>query len=248
MLPKVIIGLLVVLTIGFLVKESYLKENGQSNNKIFSIPTQPEIISDNEPPLKIKHLGFDLDYYNPEAKKAGAMDFTLIPFEDRLWTDFGYKDSQSGKIHPQPIFQLPVGTKVYAIADGVVVDIPKLYSGDYSIHVAIDQNSRWRYETEHVVNVKVKVGDKVTAGQEIAEVGPDNNRNYGFLDIGILKGGNPPEHVCPFAYLDDSIKEETLAKIRVLYKSWENFRGDTTIYNEDSMPVIGCLTLDEVDG
>lgn len=246
MLPKIIIG---IFTFGFFTKDKYgsslTLDSTLKQEKESSVPIN---FSDDEPPLKIKHLGFNLEDYDPQTKKAGEIDFTLEPYDNRLWTDFGHKDTQSGKIHPQPIFQLPVGTKVYAIADGVVVEIPKLYSNDFSVQVASDQNSKWRYETEHVVNVKVKVGDKVKAGQEIAEVGPDNNRNYGFLDIGILKGGEVPQHVCPFAYLDDSIKEETFKKIKALYASWEEYKGNPNIYDESSMPVPGCLTLDLVEG
>lgn len=229
---------------------SFKPKTKSIDSSVASLPQNDknETQDPNEPPLKMKHLGFNLDYYDPQTKKAGDIDFTLDPYDNRLWTDFGHKDTQSGKIHPQPIFQLPVGTKVYAIADGVVVEIPKLYSNDFSIQVAIDQNSKWRYETEHVVNVKVKVGDKVKAGQEIAEVGPDNNRNYGFLDIGILKGGEVPKHACPFNYLDDSIKEKTFKKIKALYASWEEYKGNPNIYDESSTPVPGCVTLDLVEG
>lgn len=95
-----------------------------------------------------------------------------------------------------------------------------------------------------------KVGDKVVAGQVIAEVGSFGGGEppgFGAVEIGILKGGQVPEHVCPFAYLDDSIKEETLTKIRKLFNDWQEYTGDQTLYDE-SLPVPGCLTLEPIEG
>ena len=104
-----------------------------------------------------------------------------------------------------------MGTKVRSLVDGVVTNVPLLYSNDYSIMVATNSKSQWQYETEHVTNPLVKVGDTVTAGQVIAEVSPhskDGNSGFGMVEIGILKGGNPPQHICPFAYLDPSVKDD----------------------------------------
>ena len=67
------------------------------------------------------------------------------------------------------------------MVDGIVVGVPKLYSDDYSIQVANSMSSRWRYETEHVINPLVKEGDTVKAGQVIAEVSPhssESNNNF----------------------------------------------------------------------
>jgi len=81
-------------------------------------------------------------------------------------------------------------------------------------YILVDLRSQEEYETEHIINPKVKVGDKVVAGQVIAEVSNYNKNlpGFGIVEIGILKGGNPPQHICPFSYLDPSIKEETFKK------------------------------------
>ena len=155
------------------------------------------------------------------------------------------------KSNPQPTFILPLGTKVRSLVDGVVVDIPTVWSGDFSVMVGTgDDKSPWRYETEHVKNVVVKVGDKVSAGQVIAEVSDFDKgapAGYGAVEIGILKGGNPPQHICPFAYLDDSIKEETFKKMNDFFKSWEEYIGDQTLYNELDK-ISGCLTDAPIEG
>lgn len=61
----------------------------------------------------------------------------------------------------------------------------------------------------------MKLGDKVKAGQAIAEPSDCNTRyhpGFALVEIGILHVGNPPEQVCSYNYLDDLIKDETFKK------------------------------------
>ena len=197
-----------------------------------------------EPPLKLKSIGVEFSDFKFTKEK--------LQF-NRLFMDYGFfipasQDNPSKK-NPQPTFILPLGTPVRSLVDGIVVAIPTVWIGDFSVMVGTGESSPWRYETEHVKNVLVKVGDKVTAGQIIAEVSDFDQgvpAGYGAVEIGILKGGNPPQHVCPFAYLDDSIKEETFAKMKNLFKTWQDYIGDQTLYSETQIP--GCLTLDPIEG
>lgn len=218
----------------------------------------PSPKNDNEPLLLLKGVGINLDYYDPSTGKAGDLVFTKDKLQfDVLFTEFGFTipadSSATGKAkrNPQPTWQAPMGTKVHAIVDGVVTNVSTLYSNDYTIMVATDKNSRWQYETEHVSNPLVKVGDQVVAGQVIAEVSPhnkDGNSGYGLVEIGLLKGGNPPSHVCPFAYLDPSVKDDIQKKLLAFYKAWEEYRGNPNLYDESAQPTPGCLTSDPIDG
>lgn len=206
-------------------------------------------INSNEPPLKLKSIGIEFsDFKFTKAK---------LQF-NRLFMGFGFiipadvSSNNKAKSNPQPTFIVPLGTPVRSLVDGVVANMPTLWSGDISIQVTKSGKlERWVYETEHVVNPKVKVGDRVKAGQVIAEVGNFDNgtpTGFGAVEIGILHGGGegPPEHVCPFAYLDDSIEEQTFSKMRDLLKSWQDYIGDQTLYVETKVP--GCLTLDAIEG
>lgn len=208
--------------------------------------------------VKMKSIGFNLDYYNPETNKAGDIEFTKFVFPegsfDVLFSEFGRKDivnsakGDAGGTNPQPTFLLPLGTKVRALIDGEVVKIPKLYSGDYSIHMQ-GEGSNLVFETEHVINVKVKVGDKVKAGDVIAEVSDYNGDRLdgkGVLEIGVLITGKTPSHACTFDYLDDSIKTDMLKKIRALEDSWENYRGVPNAYQQDKEVIAGCLTREPI--
>lgn len=206
---------------------------------------------------KIKHIGVELDYYDEATNRAGDFEFTKDSLSfDRLFFDFGFEvpanSAGPAKKNPQPTFIVPLGTKVHALVDGTVNDVPKLYSNDYSVMIQ-GEGSELIFETEHVINVLVKKGDKVKAGDVIADVSDYDAKNYaglGLVEIGILKGGNsgPPQHLCPFDYLDDSIKDETLKKITALQKSWEDYRGDDKIYDESKVVTPGCLTSDPIKG
>src|SRR3990167_2687272 len=205
-----------------------------------------QVQNTDEPPLKLKSIGVEFSDFKFTKEK---LEF------NRLFMDYGFfipaSSASPDKKNPQPTFIVPLKTPARSLVDGVVANIPKLWSGDYSVQVTTDGKlQKWVYETEHLINPTVKVGDKVTAGQIVGEVSDFNHGappGFGTVEIGVLKGGNPPEHVCPFAYLDPSIKEEMLTKIKAFYKSWEEYLGDTTLYNGyEEIP--GCLTLDLIEG
>lgn len=230
----------------------------QGTNDTSSSNQQSQKISKNGPPLLIASMPIDLGKYNPATKRAGDLLFpeNTLSTEDLPFFDYGYviqpnSVNPNPRKNPQPTFIAPLGTKVRSIVDGVVVQIPTLYSGDYSIMVAKDKNSDWMYEMEHVINPIVKVGDRVKAGQVVAEVSDYDAHNYdgqGLVEIGILQGGNPPKHHCLFQYLDASIEEQTFDDITQLYADWEAFRGNTAIYDESSLVVPGCLTDELIEG
>jgi len=125
-----------------------------------------KVSGQDEPPLKLKSIGVNFKDFKFTKEK--------LQF-NRLFMGYGFfipaSSASADKKNPQPTFILPLGTKVRSLVDGVVVAIPTVWSGDFSVMVGTgDEKSPWRYETEHVINVVVKVGDKVKAGQIIAEV------------------------------------------------------------------------------
>jgi hypothetical protein len=178
---------------------------------------------DGHPPALIKSLGYDFS--------TGVVPVLII--------DYGtltHVDSSHPEYTLQPTFVLPAGTKVTAIIDGVVCMIPKLYSGDYSVMMAPScDNLNYMWEMEHVINVIVEVGDRVKAGQTVAEVSnysyeygdpqglnqsrPDRKYGFDLVEIGLLEGGNAPLHHCPWLYIDPSYKKELLEMMAEARKS-----------------------------
>lgn len=248
-----VIILLVVIAVVFLAWNFTKNKSSSSNNN-----SQQSQITDKSP--KIKNIGINLDDFDSSTNTAGDIKFEKFDTEsgglDAIFSEYGRAAPDNntvgaGRLNPQPTFIAPLGTKVHALVDGTVVDVPKLYSGDYSVHMQADGDDELIFETEHVINVLVKAGDKVKAGDVIAEVSDYDSKNLnglGLFEIGILKGGNPPSHVCPFSYLDDSIKEATLKKITALEDAWETFVGDSNVYNQANESVPGCATLDPIEG
>lgn len=208
---------------------------------------------------KIKHLGINLEKFDPNTEMAGDLKFTKFKFPegsfDSIFVEYGRREpnnsaeGNSERYNPQPTFLAPLGTKVYALIDGTVYDVPKLYSNDYSVQ--LQGEGEYIFELEHVINVKVKKGDKVKAGDVVAEVSDYNGDKLdglGLVEIGVLIPGNPPKHTCTFDFLDESIKEVTLNKISALQKSWEEYRGDANVYDEASQPIPGCANRNLVEG
>lgn len=251
-----VIGVVVLVIIVAIVAGSgYLvfgKKSSDNSNESVSTAESTETKE-----AKIKHIGVNLDYYDPATNKAGDFTFTKEKFEfSRLFFEYGFtvpaNSAGPEKRNPQPTFILPLGTKVHALVDGEVYDVPKLYSDDFSIQVKAE-GSDLLFETEHVINVTVKKGDKVKAGDVIAEVSDYDARNYagfGLVEIGVLKGSSsgPPQHLCTFDFLDESIKEDTLKKITAFQKSWEEYIGDPTIYDEANAYMPGCVFSEPIEG
>lgn len=240
---SIIVLFLVVIGLTFVAK----------NNK-----TNPQqIITTDGPPLLLKSIGINLDYYDPKTNRAGDFVFTKEKLQfDSLFMDYGFfipsSDASAAKKNPQPTFIVPLGTPVRSLVDGVVANIAVLWSSDYSVQVTTDgKMQKWVYETEHLINPKVKVGDKVKAGQIVGEVSNFDKGappGFGVVEIGILQGGNPPQHVCPFAYLDPSIKEEIFSKLKAFYNSWEDYKDNESLYDEEAMQIPGCLTEEPIEG
>ncbi len=254
--PALILILVVALAVGagILILRKNHSSLPEQPEQTLSTPTEEQRAmkdygkaSSDEPPLKLKSIGVNFDDFK----------FTKQKFQfDRIFMGFGFvipanmSSTGSSKANPQPTFVVPLGTPVRAIVDGTVAAMPTLWSGDYSVQITTNgQLQKWAYEIEHLINPKVKVGDKVTAGQIVGEVSNFNSgapEGFGAVEIGLLRGGQVPEHLCPFAYLDASIREETFAKIRDFFQSWEDYVGDQTLYNDTAIP--GCLSLDPIEG
>lgn len=254
--------LVALLVIGIIGASGYVVyQKSQSKEKSgATLTTAPEPGDPNAPPLKIKHIGITLKDFDPATNTMGDLVFTkdgLASYGNLLIFDYGAvaeaNSAAQRRLNPQPTFIIPLGTKIHSLVDGVVVNVPKLYSNDYSIQVGVDKESQWLYETEHVINPTVKVGDTVKAGQVIAEASTHDSQyhpGFGLYEIGILHAGTtgPPQHVCPFKYLDDSIKQDIYSKLTNYYAAWEAYQGNNTLYDESKHVVPGCYTLDPIEG
>lgn len=164
--------------------------------------------------------------------------------------DFGSRGEGavgSGTINPQPAFYAPIGTDVLAIKSGTVIKITKIWSNDFNIMVTSPNDSKYIWEVEHVIDVKVKEGDKVNAGQPIAKVGDFDERyspGIGLVEFGLLINSNgPPTHICPFTKIA-KVSESKIVKDLNAIIAADKGRG----YDSGSMAVLGCNSLAKVEG
>lgn len=91
---------------------------------------------------------------------------------------------------------------------------------------------------DHVTNLQVATGDRVTAGQALGSPGVWNG-DGGRSELQI----NDPEgnQVCPTSLLDPSVSADLSAQIDALMLSLETSGADSTYYDEAAMVFSGCL-------
>ena len=184
---------------------------------------------------------------NVDLKGAGqGKGLTYVPFG----IDTGPRGEGaigSGTVNPQPRLYAPLGTDVLAIKTGTIIRITKLYSNDYNIMIAAPNDQKNIWGVEHVIDVKVKEGDRVKAGQVIAKVGDFDERHtpgIGLVEFGLLiNSSGPPTHICPFKKIAQSAKSRITAELTAIIAA-DKKRG----YDSGPMEVIGCTALVSVEG
>ena len=226
-------------------------------------------------PAVIENFGFNLADFDPSTGFAGDLKISgvvppVLPDNDpnkasmdsanRYLIDvYGYEQMQG--LAPQISFFLPLGTKVISMVTGTVCEVSKLYSGDYSVRVApegVDCKPEGKggavilFETEHVNNPTVGYGDKVKAGQVIAEVSDYRydwkEKGLGVVEIGIAfnkPGSSAPWHACPMRFLEPEKKAALVKSLTSAYAAWESELGDTTLYDE-TLEFPGCLSTEDI--
>lgn len=214
-------------------------------------------IVEKEPTLQ--HIGVELDFFDVERNKAGDFVFSTFTYpwnsevyNTHVFYDYGKVIQSNGtvKTMPEVTYILPLGTKVYALTDGIVVSIKHQDTGDYEMGIVKPENPSWTFGYDHIINLLVKEGDNVVAGQVIAEVSDYNKwlkgDGYGAVEVSLAYTRTSFVTHCPFAYLDESVKEDYFRKILALYDAWENYTKDTSAYS-DKYDVPGCITTEPID-
>ncbi|NNF21440.1 MAG: M23 family metallopeptidase [Saprospiraceae bacterium] len=108
------------------------------------------------------------------------------------------------KLHQGIDFTAPVGTDIQATGNGVVTSVRRSRIG-YGKHVVIDHGYNYESLYAHMSKIDVKVGDVVTKGQRIGEVGNTGTSTAPHLHYEVRKKGSP---VDPIIYCMDDLSPE----------------------------------------
>jgi len=193
----------------------------------------------------LKNLGIDIQSWDKKTNRAGDFLFENKNYvDDKIFTEFAHKivNDMGEKLLPEIGFNIPVGTKIVSPIDGVITDV-KFYepSQDYTIFIKTDESSPWIVGFEHIYNMRVKTGDKVSAGQELAEASPSYGRiEFGNVEINVWTAEEHIYKYCPVEFLDESLKPIYEEKLNRLAGDWEEFIGKD-VYKQEDWIAPGCL-------
>lgn len=115
---------------------------------------------------------------------------------------YEYDHIENSGSHPAVDIKLPTGTPVFSMANGLVVKSEDLSSG-FGKHIVVRHDGVPGYETlyssySHLSKRNVKVGETVTRGQQIAEVGDSGNATTAHIHFQIDIASAPFHPYWPF--------------------------------------------------
>ena len=75
-----------------------------------------------------------------------------------------------------------------------------------------------------------------------------NTSGVGLVELGILEGGNPPRHHCPFQYLapEAEAEAEVIAQLAAMRRADAERRG-VAAPDPASFAAPGCLTIEPIE-
>ena len=216
------------------------------------------IINEDTPPV-LKNLAINMGPWNRQTNLAGDLVFSKkLLFNDgfinneKAFLEFGEFDHMINNPDRSVEYWwfLSPGTKVRAPADGVVSVGFFEHTKDWGVGIAkggwtsygAPIGSKWIIGHEHLVNLEVKDGDIVKAGDILGEAAPRTfpGEDFGFTELSVWTGGATIFKYCPFEFLDESLKPVYEGKINQLAKDWEEFIGKD-VYKQEDWVAPGCL-------
>ncbi|MBV7393675.1 DUF5930 domain-containing protein [Mameliella sediminis] len=132
-----------------------------------------------------------LNLYRIAAQKAPFAS----PLKDafRFTSGFGYR---WGRLHAGTDFAAPHGTPIYSTADGVVIHAG--WQSGYGKLVKIQHEFGIETRYAHMSKIRVKVGQRVSRGQRIGDMGNTGRSTGTHLHYEVRVGGEP---VNPMIYI-----------------------------------------------
>ncbi len=153
----------------------------------------------------------------PAIQPVSNKDLTHIA------SGFGYRIDpvyKVRKLHAGLDFAAPIGTPIYATANGIVTEA-NFNEGGYGNHVVI--NHGYGYETlyGHMVRMKARVGQKVKRGEVIGYVGSTGKSTGPHCHYEVHKNGTPVDPV--YFFYNDLTPEQYDRLLKLAAASNQSF-------------------------
>lgn len=177
----------------YLFGNQLFQEN--KNEKIIAEINNPEILQKNIPIInEISHQG-NTKLINQEPPEAYPVigDYPIV-------ATFGKRMHPIQKVmkhHNGIDIKAPIGTPVVASSDGIIVKVEKKEIG-YGNHIVIKHDKTYKSMYAHLSMIDVKVGETVSKGQKIGEVGTSGSSLNPHLHYEVIKEGkkvNPEKYI-----------------------------------------------------
>jgi len=135
------------------------------------------------------------------AAPSGPIRMTSPLAAQRVTSHFHEVSDFRSQPHRGTDFGAAVGTRVAAVADGVVTAATDHYAGGegYGTVIVVDHGQGWQSLYAHLDQATVQVGQRVSAGDQIARSGASGKVSGPHLHLEVLKDGQrlDPESVLP---------------------------------------------------
>lgn len=137
--------------------------------------------------VRAEELARGVAYAAERAEREARLQRPLfaLPTKGLFTSGFGYR---WGALHDGIDLAGPVGTPIYAAADGVVKEAGPTNSG-YGAWVLLQHSDGTVTRYGHINSWSVQVGQRVFAGDEIASIGNRGNSTGPHLHFSVLLGG-----------------------------------------------------------
>ena len=133
----------------------------------------------------------EINLYRIAAAKAPFAQ----PVKDKFRFTSGF-GQRWGRLHAGTDFAAPIGTPVYSTADGVVVSAG--WASGYGRLIKIQHEFGIETRYAHLNKIGVKVGQRVSRGERIGDMGNSGRSTGPHLHYEVRVGGTP---VNPMTYI-----------------------------------------------
>lgn len=157
----------------------------------FSLSTKGETLSNDE--IRANAILQGLDRMNLYRLAAVKAPFAMpIKSAFRFTSGFGYRRDPKGagtRMHAGTDFAGSHGTPIYATADGIVTHAG--WNSGYGRQVKIQHDFGIETSYAHQSNIRVKVGQRVSRGERIGDMGSSGRSTGTHLHYEVRIGGKP---------------------------------------------------------